>query len=111
MPQIQPQPPQARAGCAANPVMTAAPPRTAYISGKKRSTGHLRALNSRLLRTSDERITGIADLVVKTAARGDQQFKNGTIGARLLQSLIQRAFEALQEDDAFCKATEIPFRH
>ena len=52
----------------------------------------------------------IAGLVVRSAARGDEQFRDGTIGARLLHCVVQRAFEALQEDDAFCKATDIPFR-
>ncbi len=52
----------------------------------------------------------IAGLVVKTAGQSDDQFRDGRIGARLLHCLVQRAFEALQEDDAFCRATEIPFR-
>ena len=52
----------------------------------------------------------IAGLVVRTAAQGDDQFRDGAIGARLLRGLVQRAFEALQDDDAFCRATDIPFR-
>ncbi len=52
----------------------------------------------------------IASLVVRTAGQSDDQFRDGRIGARLLHCLVQRAFEALQEDEAFCRATEIPFR-
>jgi tetratricopeptide (TPR) repeat protein len=52
----------------------------------------------------------IAELVVETAGRDDPQYRQGTIGARILHFLVWRTFEALQEDEAFCKATEIPFR-
>ena len=52
----------------------------------------------------------IADLVVNTAAATDEQFQRNTIGARILACLVRRLYEVLQDDEAFCTATEIPFR-
>ena len=52
----------------------------------------------------------IARLVTRTAAAIDEQFGEGTIGVRILRCLVQRTFEALQADENFCIATEIPFR-
>ena len=53
----------------------------------------------------------IATLVVHQAgAAGDDLFREGSIGARILHCLVQRTYEALQADRAFCHATEIPFR-
>ena len=52
----------------------------------------------------------IADLVVNAAAATDEQFQRNTVGARILTCLVRRLYEVLQDDEAFCTATEIPFR-
>ncbi len=50
----------------------------------------------------------IADLVVSMAGRGDEMFRNGTFGERLLRCLVRRAYEEAKRDRDFAALIGIP---